>query len=66
MDPALTVAELLQQRPHALRVFLRHRMACPGCAMAPLETVAEVAWVYRISLEPFLRELTDADAGTLI
>ncbi len=60
VDPGQTVAELLEQRPHVLWVFLRRRMACPGCAMAPFETVAEVAQVYRIPLEPFLRELREA------
>ena len=41
-------------------VFLRRRMACPGCALAPFETLEEVARVYRVPLETFLRELKEA------
>jgi hybrid cluster-associated redox disulfide protein len=61
VDPTQTVSDVLRQRPGAARVFLRRRMACPGCAMAPFETLEEVARVYRVPLEPFLRELEEAD-----
>jgi|LJSS01.1.fsa_nt_gb hybrid cluster-associated redox disulfide protein len=61
VDPTQTVFEVLQQRPGAARAFLRRRMACPGCAMARFETLAEVTTVYRVPLESFLRELAEAD-----
>lgn len=61
IDPAQTVSDFLRERPQAVRVFLRRGMACPGCAMAPFESLEEVARVYRIPLEPFLRELVEAD-----
>ncbi|MCL6499569.1 MAG: DUF1858 domain-containing protein [Firmicutes bacterium] len=60
VDPARKVSEVLQERPGAVWVFLRRRMACPGCAMAPFETLEEVARVYRVPLETFLRELKEA------
>lgn len=41
MEPSplshLTVAEGLDRWPQIIPVFLRHRMACVGCAMAPFE-----------------------------
>lgn len=52
-----TVEAFLQRRPQAVRVFLRHRMACPGCDLAPFETLEEVARVYRLPLGAFLQEL---------
>ncbi|GBD29067.1 hypothetical protein HRbin32_00151 [bacterium HR32] len=52
-----TVEVFLRERPQAVRVFLRRRMACPGCAMAAFETLEEVARIYRLPLETFLQEL---------
>lgn len=61
VDPNEIVADLLGSRPQAVRVFLRHRMACPGCGMAPFETLEEVARVYGVPLQPFLHELEEAE-----
>ena len=52
-----TVAEVLARWPQTIPVFLRHRMACIGCAMAPFETLADVAGIYRLHLSQFLNEL---------
>ena len=32
-------------------------MACVGCAITPFETLTEVATIYRLDLDCFLREL---------
>lgn len=53
----LTVAEVLKRRPETIPVFFRHRMACVGCAMAPFETLADVAAIYGVQLSRFLSEL---------
>jgi hybrid cluster-associated redox disulfide protein len=52
-----TVAELLARWPQLARVFVRHRMACVGCAIAPFESVAEVAAIYHLPVERFTDEL---------
>ena len=52
-----TVAEVLERWPQTIPVFLRHKMACVGCAMAPFETLAEVAVIYRLDVSRFLEEL---------
>ena len=57
LEPGLTVAEVLARWPQAIPVFLRHRMACVGCAITPFETLAEVATIYKLDLDCFLREL---------
>jgi hybrid cluster-associated redox disulfide protein len=57
LEPGLTVAEVLTRWPQAIPVFLRHRMACIGCAITPFETLAEVATIYKLDLDCFLREL---------
>lgn len=53
----LTVAEVLDRWPQAIPVFLRHRLACVGCAMAPFDTLADVAAIYGLQLSRFLDEL---------
>lgn len=45
------------RHPGAVRVFLDRRMACPGCDMAPFETVAEAARIYGVDAEELLTEL---------
>lgn len=56
--PDTIVAELMSARPETVPVFIRHRMACPGCVMAPFMTVAEAAKEYRVQPEIFVEELT--------
>ena len=56
----LMVADILNRWPQAVPVFLKHRMSCVGCMMAPFETLADAARNYRIPYEPFVRELDHA------
>lgn len=53
----MTVDEALAQWPELSRVFLRHQMACAGCAMAPFETLSDVARAYGLSSARLLKEL---------
>jgi len=57
LEANLTVAEVLARWPQTIPVFMRHRMACVGCAMAPFETLAEVAAIYDLDLKTLLSEL---------
>lgn len=40
------ISEVLERWPQTIAVFLKRRMACPGCAMAPFMTLAEAAACY--------------------
>jgi hybrid cluster-associated redox disulfide protein len=53
----LIVADVLARWPQTIPVFMRHRMACVGCSIAPFETLAEVAAIYELDLNCFLNEL---------
>ncbi len=53
----LMVAEVMTLWPQTIPVFIQHRMACVGCAIAPFETIAEVAAIYHLDLNCFLDEL---------
>ena len=57
LEATLRVAEVLARWPQTMSVFMRHRMACVGCAMAPFETLAEVAAIYELDLSHFMGEL---------
>lgn len=47
-------------RPGAMTVFLRYRMACPGCVMAPFMTLAEAAAAYRLDPDGLVADLNAA------
>ena len=51
------VADVLARWPQTISVFMRHRMACVGCPIAPFETLAEVVAIYELDLSCFLNEL---------
>jgi hybrid cluster-associated redox disulfide protein len=66
VHPQFTVAEVLDRWPATAAAFVRRRMACVGCAMAPFDTIGEAAAVYGIEVEGLLDELgrlTDREAG---
>lgn len=60
LSPEATVAEVLERWPEAIPVFLRHHMACVGCALAAFETLGGAAAIYNIPTGRFLAELQTA------
>lgn len=69
MHPAMPdmdwrISEVVERCPRSVSVFIRFRMACVGCAMAPFETLAEAAAAYGLNPNRLLRELHSVqDAG---
>ena len=63
LEANMTVATVLTRWPQIIPVFLQHRMACVGCAIAPFETLAEVAVIYHLDLACFMGELQQAING---
>ena len=59
----MTVSRLLASRPPAAVVFVRHGMACVGCAMAPFDTLVEAAAAYGLEPQLLLADLAHAAAG---
>jgi hybrid cluster-associated redox disulfide protein len=60
LDSKMTVSELLMHYPQTVSVFLRRKMFCVGCPAETFHTVEDVARIYGIALEQFLRELREA------
>lgn len=53
----MTVAEILKKWPETVSVFQELKTACVGCAMAPYDTVADVALIYDIDLSGIMSAL---------
>lgn len=60
IDQGTIVEEVIDRYPGTTRVFLRRRMQCVGCPIAPFETVSEVCRIYQQQLEDVLAELNAA------
>ena len=63
----MIVNDLLTRWPRAMRAFNRLKMACPGCVMAPFETVNEACAAHGVKvsgLTAAIREEIGAEAGT--
>jgi hybrid cluster-associated redox disulfide protein len=57
-----SVDHVMRKCPQTIHVFIRHRMACVGCPVAPFHTVATAAAEHGIDLAKFLCELRVAAA----
>ena len=60
LSPDWIVADLLQAWPETIPVFLRHRMGCVGCMMAPFDTLEDVIAIYGMQAENFYSALEKA------
>lgn len=56
----LSISDLMEQWPEAVPVFVRYRMACPGCIMAPFMTMADAAREYHLDMDLLLEAIAQA------
>ncbi len=61
-DPDLPVHDLMTAWPRTIPVFLRHRMLCVGCLVAPFHTVVDSCVEHRVDEAQFRAELRAAAA----
>jgi hydrid cluster protein-associated redox disulfide domain len=57
LDPELIVDDVMTNWPGAVQVFLRHRMQCVGCELAPFHSLEYAANEHGICEETFLADL---------
>jgi hybrid cluster-associated redox disulfide protein len=60
LTAASIVSEVMAGWPQTIEVFLDHRMACVGCAMARFCTMAEATRAYHMDTVSFVHELERA------
>jgi hybrid cluster-associated redox disulfide protein len=56
----LIIEEVLARWPETVPVFVRYRLACVGCAMAPFDCLADAAAIYDVPLDRFMHDLQQA------
>lgn len=59
-DPDLPLAHLMSAWPATIPVFLRHRMLCVGCLIAPFHTIVDACAEYGLDEAAFVAELKAA------
>jgi quercetin dioxygenase-like cupin family protein len=57
LSPTLLVSAVLDSWPQTVTVFVRYRVDCAGCSMAPFCSLEDVVRYYHITKEQFLFEL---------
>jgi hybrid cluster-associated redox disulfide protein len=60
IDPSLSVDEVMRRWPATIAVFIRHRMACVGCAIGPFHSIEDGSIEHDIPLTRLLAELEAA------
>lgn len=58
--PDLPLADLFRACPQAARPFLRKRMACVGCPIAPFHTIRDACAEYGLDEAAFRAEIRAA------
>lgn len=56
----MLITDVLERWPAAAEVFMAHRMACAGCALARFYSVNDAALVYSLDATRFVEELLAA------
>ena len=59
-DPQLPLTTLFREWPETPTVFIRHRMLCFGCPIAPFHTIIDACEEYGLDEESFRVELRRA------
>lgn len=58
-----TVEDVLRRKPETARVFVRYRTQCVGCYVQKFCSMKDVAEIYQINLDEFLKDLNDDKKG---
>ncbi len=53
----MTIEEVVQDNPEAVRVFLEHGLHCIGCSVARFENIEQGALAHGIDVERLLADL---------
>lgn len=59
-SPQISIADMLENWPQVIPIFIRYRLDCVGCSMAAFETLSDVIAIYDLPAEMFLSELERA------
>ncbi|KXK10739.1 MAG: hypothetical protein UZ14_CFX002003126 [Chloroflexi bacterium OLB14] len=54
-----TVDETLKRKPRTSLVFIKHHTQCVGCYLQKFCRISDVAEIYHLNLDEFLKKLND-------
>ena len=54
------IGEILERWPHIAKIFIEHRMSCPGCYLSSFEILADALEIYGVPVEQFVDYLNGA------
>lgn len=60
IDADSLVQDVVRDHPQTVLVFVRRRLHCVGCTMAPFHTIADSAREHAVALDPLLGALNKA------
>jgi hybrid cluster-associated redox disulfide protein len=60
----LMVADIMNEWPATVQVFLKHRMGCIGCYLSPFDSLEDALMVHSIPTELFVNELHQVIEGS--
>ena len=60
ISDTLSLETIMRRWPSTIRVLLRHRMGCVGCAVATYHTPVDAAREYGVELASLMAELRHA------
>lgn len=59
LDPHITIKELFEHHPRAIKVFIKRNMLCVGCPTEDYHTVEDVARIYGLTLSSLRKKLAE-------
>jgi hybrid cluster-associated redox disulfide protein len=60
INKEMSIAEVVQQYPQTIEVFLRHGLMCFGCAIARFENIEQGAMAHGINVPALVTDLNAA------
>jgi hybrid cluster-associated redox disulfide protein len=60
----MPIADVVQNHPETVKVFLKHGLMCFGCAIAQFENIEQGANAHGINVEDLMRDLNAAVGST--
>ena len=60
IDKNILVSEILSEHPQTVQVFLKYKMLCVGCLVAPFHTIEDACIEHELDEAAFRQDITDA------
>jgi len=59
----MKIGDVVNRHPETIQVFLRHGLACVGCAVAQFENIRQGATAHGINVDMLIKDLNETTAS---